>query len=88
VFAKGVSSNERPKRVIAKRKKSRQVITIFSLVGAVAFALLLGGCADVYYVNNGVRSPEAKYNTYYAPDYYYPYYPWDAYYGGAYYHGE
>jgi hypothetical protein len=53
----------------------------------VAFALLLGGCADVYYANNGFRSPEAKYNTYYAPDYY-PYYPWDAYYGGAYYYGE
>ena len=35
----------------------------------------------------GFRSPEAKYNTYYAPDYY-PYYPWDAYYGGAYYYGE
>ena len=52
-----------------------------------AFALLLGGCADVYNANNGIRSPEAKYNTYYAPDYY-PYYPWDAYYGGAYYYGE
>ena len=70
----------------AKRKKSRYVITIFSLVGAVAFALLLGGCADVHYANNGFHSPEAKYNTYYAPDYY-PYYPWDAYYGGAYYYG-
>ena len=34
-FAKGVPSNERPKRVTAKRKNSRQVITIFSLVGAV-----------------------------------------------------
>ena len=54
----------------AKRKKSRHVITIFSLVGAVAFALLLGGCADAYYANNGIRSPEARYNTYYAPDYY------------------
>ena len=52
-----------------------------------AFAFLLGGCADAYYANNGIRSPEAKYNTYYAPDYY-PYYPWDAYYGGAYYYGE
>ena len=51
------------------------------------FALLLGGCADTYYVNNGIRSPEAKYNTYYAP-HYYPYYPWYAYYGGAYYYGN
>ena len=86
-FAKGVSSNERPKRVTAKRKKCRDVVTIFSLVGAVAFALLLGGCADVYYAHNGIRSPEARYDTYYAPDYY-PYYPWDAYYGGAYYSAE
>jgi len=73
--------------VTAKRKKSRQVITIFSLVGTVAFALLLGGCADVYYASSGIHSPEAKYNTYYAPNYY-PYYPWDSYYGGAYYYGE
>ena len=51
-----------------------------------AFGLLLGGCADGYYATNGIHSPEAKYNTYYAPDYY-PYYPWDAYYGGAYYYG-
>jgi hypothetical protein len=72
--------------VTAKRKKSRHVITIFSLVG-VSLALLLGGCADTYYATNGIHSPEAKYNTYYAPDYY-PYYPWDAYYGGAYYYGE
>ena len=76
-----------PNRVIAKRKKIRQITTIFSLVGAVAFAFLLGGCADVYYASNGMRSPEAKYNTYYAPNYY-PYYPWDSYYGGAYYYGE
>jgi hypothetical protein len=74
-------------RLTAKRKKSRQVITIFSLSGVVAFAFLLGGCADVHYASIGIRSPEAKYNTYYAPDYY-PYYPWDAYYGGAYYYGE
>jgi len=53
----------------------------------VAFALLLGGCADAYYATNGIHSPEAKYNTYYAPDYY-PYYPWDSYYGGAYYYGD
>jgi hypothetical protein len=68
-------------------KKPRQITTTFSLVGTIAFGLLLSGCADVYYVDNGIRSPEAKYNTYYAPDYY-PYYPWDAYYGGAYYYGE
>ena len=51
------------------------------------FALLLGGCADVPYASSGIHSPEAKYDTYYAPDYY-PYYPWDGYYGGAYYYGE
>ncbi len=73
--------------MIAKRKKSQHGVTIFSLAGAVAFALLLGGCADTYYATNGIHSPEAKYNTYYAPDYY-PYYPWDAYSGGAYYYGE
>ena len=55
------------------------------MIGAVTFALLLGGCADAPYANNGVRSPEAKYDTYYAPNYY-PYYPWYAYYGGAYYY--
>ena len=86
-FAIGVSSNKRPKRVTAKRKKSEHVITIFSLVGAVGLAVLLGGCADVYYAHNGSRSPEAKYDTYYAPDYY-PYYPWYSYYGGAYYYGD
>jgi hypothetical protein len=73
--------------VTAKLKKSRQIITTFSLVGAGAFVLLLGGCADAYYANNGIRSPEVKYNTYYAPNYY-PYYPWYSYYGGAYYYGE
>ena len=52
-----------------------------------SFAFLLGGCASVDYAGNRIRSPEAPYNTYYAPDYY-PYYPWDAYYGGAYYYGE
>jgi len=70
-----------------KRKNSRHLVTIVSLVGVVTFAFLLVGCADVPYANNGVRSPEAKYDTYYAPNYY-PYYPWDAYYGGAYYYGE
>jgi hypothetical protein len=73
--------------VTAKRKKIRNVVTISSLVGAVAFAVLLCGCADAYYANSAIRSPEARYNTYYAPDYY-PYYPWDGYYGGAYYYGE
>jgi hypothetical protein len=86
-FNKGVSSNEHPKRVIAKRKESWYAVKIASLVGVAAFALLLGACADVYYAGNGTRAPEAKYNTYYAPDYY-PYYPWDGYYGGAYYYGE
>jgi hypothetical protein len=76
-----------PKRMTAIRKKSRHLVTTFSLVGAGAFALLISGCADVYYANNGIRSPEARYNTYYAPDYY-PYYPWYSYYGGAYYYGE
>ena len=71
----------------AKRKNSRYVITIFSLIGAVGLALLSGGCADVYYADNWKHSPEAKYNTYYAP-HYYPYYPWYAYYGGAYYYGN
>lgn len=68
-------------------KKHRQIATTFSLVGTIAFGLLLSGCADAYYANNRIRSPEAKYNTYYAPDYY-PYYPWYAYYGGAYYYSE
>ena len=70
----------------AKRKSSRYFVKISSLISALAFALLLGGCADVHYANNGIHS-EAKYNTYYAPDYY-PYYPWDGYFGGAYYYGE
>ena len=63
------------------------MITIFLLVGAVCLGVLLGGCTTVDYAGNRIRSPEAAYNTYYAPDYY-PYYPWDAYYGGAYYYGE
>ena len=71
----------------AERKKSRYLITIVSLVAAVVFAILFGGCANVHYANSGIRTPEARYNNYYAPDYY-PYYPWDAYYGGAYYYGE
>ena len=51
-----------------------------------AVALLVSGCADAYYVD-AKHTPEARYNTYYAPDYY-PYYPWDSYYGGAYYYGD
>ena len=86
-FATGLSSNERPKRVTAKQKNNRHIAKILSLVGAATFAFLLGGCADTYYASNRVRSPEARYNTYYAPDYY-PYFPWDGYYGGAYYYGE
>jgi hypothetical protein len=70
----------------AKGKSSR-VVTILSLIGVVIFTVLLGGCADVPYANNEVRSPEAKYDTYYAP-HYYPYYPWYAYYGGAYYYDD
>ena len=76
-----------PNRVTAKRKQSRNVITIFSLISVLFCALLVGGCADVHYASNVIHSPEARYNTYYAPDYY-PYYPWDGYYGGAYYYGE
>jgi hypothetical protein len=71
--------------VTATIKKRRDTIAIVWLVYAALFAFLLSGCADVYYVNtNGNRTPEARYNTYYAPDYY-PYYPWCSYYGGAYY---
>jgi hypothetical protein len=72
---------------VTKRKNSWPVVTIFSLVSAVTLTLLLCGCADAPYANNAIRSPEARYDTYYAP-HYYPYYPWDAYYGGAYYYGE
>jgi hypothetical protein len=61
---------------------------VFSLLGALVFALMISGCADMYYADTRVnRAPEARYNTYYAPDYY-PYYPWDSYYGGAYYYRE
>ena len=70
-----------------KRKNNHNLATTLWLVAAVVFALVLGGCADTYYVNNGIGSPEAKYNTYYAR-HYYPYYPWYAYYGGAYYYGN
>ena len=75
--------------VIAIRKRRRRpVAAIVSLFCVVFFALLAGGCADPHYTNlNANRTPLARYNTYYAPDYY-PYYPWDGYYGGAYYYGE
>jgi len=66
-------------------KNGGQLVTIVSLVATLA--LFFGGCADVRYANNGIPSPEARYNTYYAPDYY-PYYPWDGYFGGAYYYPE
>jgi hypothetical protein len=70
--------------VTARTKKSRtSVATIRSLLSACVFAILLSGCADVYYVGTN-HTPESRYNTYYGPDYY-PYYPWYAYYGGAYY---
>jgi hypothetical protein len=59
---------------------------IVSLLCAVLFSLSLSGCADVPYAD-ATRTPEARYNTYYAPDYY-PYYPWYSYYGGAYYYGD
>jgi hypothetical protein len=77
--------------VTAITKKYRQAVAaLFALLGAVVFAILVSGCADSYYAytnTNFKRTPEARYNTYYAPDYY-PYYPWDSYYGGAYYYGE
>jgi len=69
--------------VTATIKKRRGAMTIVSPVYAALFAFLLSGCADVYYVDSN-RMPEARYNTYHAPDYY-PYYPWYSYYGGAYY---
>lgn len=73
----------------AKIKKPRPLLAaVFSLLGPVVLALLISGCADMYYVDtNATRTPEARYNTYYAP-YYYPYYPWYSYYGGAYYYSE
>lgn len=64
-------------------KNRRDLSTaILSLLCAAFFALSLGGCAEAYVDAN--RTPEARYNTYYAPDYY-PYYPWYGYYGDAYY---
>jgi hypothetical protein len=76
-----------PNIVTATIKKRRRVMAaVFSLLGSLVFALLFSGCADTYYADTS-RTPEARYNTYYAP-YYYPYYPWYSYYGGAYYYRE
>jgi hypothetical protein len=72
-------------RAIAKKRRHRAAGIILLLCGAL-FVLLVSGCADAYYAEAS-RTPEAHYNTYYAP-YYYPYYPWYSYYGGAYYYGE
>jgi hypothetical protein len=72
-------------RAIAKKRRD-QVAVIVSLLCAAFFVFLVGGCANAYYADT-TRTPEARYNTYYAP-YYYPYYPWYGYYGGAYYYGE
>jgi uncharacterized protein YceK len=61
---------------------------VLPLLAALFSALLISGCANVYYADINVnRAPEARYNTYYGP-YYYPYYPWYGYYGGAYYYSE
>ena len=68
------------------KKRLDFTATFLWLLCAGLFAVLVSGCADAYYVDMK-RTPEARYNTYYAPDYY-PYYPWDGYYGGAYYYGE
>jgi len=73
--------------VTALTKKLHDLSTaILSLLCAAFVALSLGGCAEGYYVDTN-RTPEAPYNTYYAPDYY-PYYPWYSYYGDAYYSGD
>jgi hypothetical protein len=59
---------------------------MISLLCAGLFALSFSGCAQAYYTT-AYHTPEARYNTYYAPDYY-PYYPYYSYYGGAYYYDE
>jgi hypothetical protein len=89
-FGCGLASNERPKTLVtAKIKKTRPLFAaVLALLASIVFALLISGCADVYYTDiSANRTPEARYNTYYAP-YYYPYYPWYSYYGGAYYYNE
>ena len=69
-------------------KRRHLLAAVFSLLPSIVFALLVSGCADTHYaVSSSNRTPEARYDTYYAPDYY-PYYPWYGYYGGAYYYGE
>jgi hypothetical protein len=75
--------------VTAITKTRRPFFTaVFSLLVSILFALLISSCADTHYaVTSGNRTPEARYDTYYAPDYY-PYYPWYGYYGGAYYYRE
>jgi hypothetical protein len=72
-------------RTTAKEHR-HQAAPIVSLLCLAIFVLLVSGCADAYYVDTS-RAPEARYDTYYAPNYY-PYYPWYSYYGGAYYYGE
>ena len=74
-----------PKLMIGIRKTRRdRAAAIVSLLCLAFFAVLAGGCADAYYVDAS-NTPEARYDTYYAP-HYYPYYPWYSYYGGAYYY--
>lgn len=70
-------------------KRAHATAALSALLALVILALLIGGCADVYYADTGGgnRGAEARYNTYYAP-HYYPYYPWYSYYGGAYYYSE
>ena len=74
--------------MIVKRifKRLELKAAFFWLLCAGLFAVLVSGCADAYYVDAN-RTSEARYNTYYAPDYY-PYYPCYSYYGGAYYYSE
>jgi len=76
----------RQKLVVRSLSKARRDIAaaIVSLLSAGLFALLLSGCAEAYYVDTN-HTPEARYDTYYGPDYY-PYYPYYSYYGGAYYY--
>jgi hypothetical protein len=65
-------------------KKHTAAATVFSLFCAAFVAFSLGSCAE--YPTATTPRPEARYDTYYGPDYY-PYYPWYSYYGGAYYSG-
>jgi hypothetical protein len=72
-------------RAISKKRPAQSAVIVSLLCGGL-FVFLVSGCADAYYADTN-RTPEARYNTYYAP-YYYPYYPWYSYYGGAYFSGE